>query len=113
MTRNFMTIFTMNGFLKVYDISRHEPKLIIPAKAGYDLFGNFGEIIMAKCNVTGTHIALTIANESLVPDGKIYIWDVEKDRLCNYDFLSKQMPTENEKKDSKDTSADLSSFVRR
>lgn len=99
----------MNGFLKVYDISRHEPKPIFPAKAGYDLFGNFGEIIMAKCNVTGTHIALTIANESLVPDGKIYIWDVEKDRLCNFDFLSRQIATENEK----DSSADLSPFVRR
>lgn len=108
-----MTIFTMNGFLKVYDISRHEPKQIIPPKAGYDLFGNFGEIIMAKSNAIGTHIALTIANESLVPDGKLYIWDVEKDRLCHYDFLSKQNVVENERKDAKEMSMDLNPFVRR
>lgn len=105
----------MNGFFKVVDISRHEPKLIIQPKAGYDLFGNFGEIIMAKCNTTGTHMALTIATESLVPDGKLYVWDVEKDRLCNYDFLNKykQNVTETEKKDSKETYTDPNIFVRR
>lgn len=117
MTRNFMTIFTMNGFIKLYDISRHEPKLMIPAKAGYDLFGNFGEIIMAKCNVTGTQIALTIANESLVPDGKVYIWDVEKDRLCNFDFLNKYhdngVGDVGNKKDFKEESFEQNSFVRR
>lgn len=105
----------MNGFFKVFDISRHEPKIIIQTKAGYDLFGNFGEIIMAKCNTTGTHIALTVATESLVPDGKLYVWDVEKDRLCNFDFLNinKQNVTENEKKDSKETCADSNMSVRR
>lgn len=110
-----MTIFTMNGFIKLYDISRHEPKLIIPAKAGYDLFGNFGEIIMAKCNMTGTQIALTIANETLVPDGKLYIWDTEKDRLCNFDFLNKHNDNsgDGDKKDSKDEAIDQNSFVRR
>lgn len=115
LTRNFMTIFTMNGFIKLYDISRHEPKLIVPAKAGYDLFGNFGEIIMAKCNVTGTQIALTIANESLVPDGKVYIWDTEKDRLCSFDFLNKTNDngSDGDKKDFKDEPIDQNTFVRR
>lgn len=114
LTRNFMTIFTMNGFIKLYNISRHEPKLIIPAKAGYDLFGNFGEIIMAKCNVTGTQIAMTIANETLIPDGKLYIWDTEKDRLCNFDFLHKPIDTgDGEKKDMKEDSIDHNDFVRR
>lgn len=112
MTRNFLVIFTMNGFVKLYDISRHEPKLLIPAKAGYDLFGNFGEIIMAKCNVLGTQIAFTIANESLVQDGKLYIWDSEKDRLCHFDFLQNKH-IDGDKKDSKDESIDQNSFVRR
>lgn len=110
---HFMTIFTMNGFLKVYDVSRHEPKLIVPPKSGYDLFGNFGEIIMAKCNATGTHLAMTIATESLVPDGKLYVYDMEKDRLCSFDFLNKsnKPPTENEKKNPKE--AEESALVRR
>lgn len=103
----------MNGFLKVYDVSRHEPKLIVPPKSGYDLFGNFGEIIMAKCNVTGSHLAMTIATESFVPDGKLYIYDMEKDRLSSFDFLNKdnKQPTENEKKNLKE--AEQSTFVRR
>lgn len=103
----------MNGFLKVYNVSRHEPKLIVSPKSGYDLFGNFGEIIMAKCNVTGTHIAMTIATESLVPDGKLYIWDMEKDRLAHYDFLQRNKNTDNEKNATKDTSTDITPFVRR
>lgn len=104
----------MNGFLKVYDVSRHEPKLIMPSKSGYDLFGNFGEIIMAKCNATGTHLAMTVATESLVPDGKLYIWDIEKDRLSSYDFLNKNQHAsiENEKKNSNESN-EQSIFVRR
>lgn len=107
-----MTIFTMNGFIKVYDISKHEPKMLVPPKSGYDLFGNFGEIIMAKCNKTGTHIALTIATESLIPDGKVYIWDMEKDRLYQYDFLNKHKPKNGEIED-KDASTEAGAFVRR
>lgn len=103
----------MNGFLKVYDVSKHEPKLVVPAKSGYDLFGNFGEIIMAKCNVTGTHAALTIATESLVPDGKLYIWDMEKDRVSSYDFLNKHKTdiVVNDTKDPKNPSNDSNSYV--
>lgn len=113
----YMTIFTMNGFLKVYDVSRHEPKLIVPPKSGYDLFGNFGEIIMAKTNATGTHLAMTIATESLIPDGKLYIWDMEKDRLASYDYLNGNRPAniEIDKKNTNEASLaeQSSSFVRR
>lgn len=98
----------MNGFIKIYDVSRHEPKLIVPAKSGYDLFANFGEIIMAKCNVTGTHMAMTVATASLVPDGKLYIWDIDKDRLTNYDFLNK-----NEKRNPNETTTESNETVRR
>lgn len=94
LTRNFLTIYTMNGFIKVYDISKHEPKLVTQPKSGYDLFGNFGEIIMAKVNITATHMALTIANEALIPDGKLYIWDMERDKLGEYDFLNRNKETE-------------------
>lgn len=105
----------MNGFLKVYDVSRHEPKLVVQPKSGYDLFGNFGEIIMARCNLSGTHMALTIATESLVPDGKLYIWDMEKDRLSSYDFLKNinQSDTENEKKNPNESFEQINTFVRR
>lgn len=98
MTHHYLTTFTMNGFLKIYDVSRHEPKLLTQPKNGYDLFGNFGEIILAKCNAKGTHVALTVATESLVPDGKLYVFDLERDILGEYDFLKNRQPMdENEK----------------
>lgn len=80
----------MNGFIRVFDISRHEPKSLFLPKSGYDLFGNFGEIIMAKCNATASHMALTIATESLIPDGKLYVWDMDRDKLAFYDFKNRK-----------------------
>ncbi|CAO1309472.1 unnamed protein product [Diamesa hyperborea] len=89
LTNKFLTTFTINGYIKIYDVSRHEPKLLMPSKNAYDLFENFGEIIAAKCNYDGTLVALTIATENLIPDGKIYMWDIETNLVCSYDFLQK------------------------
>lgn len=86
----FLTIFTLNGYIKIYDVSRHELKLLIPVKNAYDLFENFGEVIMAKTNFDGTLVAITIATESLVPDGKLYVWRLETDSIVFYDFLQKE-----------------------
>lgn len=97
LTGQNLTVFTMNGFVKVYDVSRHEPKLLTPSKSGCDLFGNFGEIILAKCNATASHVAITIATESLVPDGKVYIWDVERDIVGEYNFLLKNKISDEQK----------------
>lgn len=84
----FLTTFTLNGVLKVFNVSRHEPKIMAQPKSGHDLFNNFGEIIMAKCNANGTHLGITIANEGLMPDGKIYVWDFENDRLAWIDLMA-------------------------
>ncbi|XP_055541505.1 intraflagellar transport protein 140 homolog [Wyeomyia smithii] len=85
----FLTLFTLNGYVKLFDISRHELKLIQPSKSAYDLFEKFGEIIAAKSNATGTHLALTIANEQLLPDGKLYLWNLESNQIKHYEFTSK------------------------
>lgn len=37
----------------------------------------------------GQSCGVTIATESLVPDGKLYIWDVERDMVGDYDFMLK------------------------
>ncbi|EAT45838.1 AAEL002943-PA [Aedes aegypti] len=86
---HFLTIFTLNGYLKLFDISRHEMKLVQPPKCAYDLFEKFGEIISAKSNSTGTHLALTIANEQLLPDGKLYLWNLESNNIKYYEFSSR------------------------
>lgn len=92
MNGNFVVIFSMNGFIRMYDVARHEPKLVSTPngnlKSGYDLFDNFGEFIQVKCSSSGTHLALLIATENLLPDGKLYIWNLEKDVLEFFDFFA-------------------------
>lgn len=83
---NFLTIFTLDGFLKLYDLSEHEPKLVAPIRNLYDLCNDFGEIIQARSNNSGTKIALTLAGVDLIPDGKLYVWNVEQESLISFDF---------------------------
>lgn len=85
MTSSFLTVFTMNGYLKVYDITRHDHKQLFHPRSGYDLFENFGEIIAAKCN--GSFMAVLLANESLIPDGRVYCWNYQNDTVNYFDFL--------------------------
>lgn len=85
-TNNFLTVFTMDGYLKLYDLTHREPKLITPIRNLYDMCTDFGEIIQAKANSNGNKIALTLAAANLIPDGKLYVWDVDTDILTHYDF---------------------------
>lgn len=78
----------MNGYLKVYDITRHDHKQLFHPRSGYDLFENFGEIIAAKCN--GSFMAVLLANESLIPDGRVYCWNYQNDTVNYFDFLKCQ-----------------------
>lgn len=85
LTDRYLTVFTFDGFIKIYDAHRHELKLLVPPRNAYDLFENFGEVIMAKVNKNGTFCALTIANDKLMPDGRIYFWNLETDLVTFYD----------------------------
>lgn len=89
LSTHYLTVFTLNGFVKIFDVSKHEPKLLTKPKSGYDMFPSFGEIILARCNSNGTMLALTIATEQLIPDGIMYIWNIEKDTVSSFDFLGK------------------------
>lgn len=86
LTNQFLTIFTMDGYVKLFDVSVRDPKLVTPIRCLYDMCSDFGEIIHAKSNSAGNKIAFTIATANLIPDGKLYIWDVETDLLLDYDF---------------------------
>lgn len=74
----------MKGFIKTYDVSRHDPKLLFPGKSGYDLFEDFGEVIFAKCNCSGTHLAIIIANQNFFPKPILYCWNFERNILMDY-----------------------------
>ncbi|XP_013113218.2 intraflagellar transport protein 140 homolog [Stomoxys calcitrans] len=85
---SYLSIFTMNGYIRSYDVSRHDPKLLFPAKSAYDLFEDFGEVILVKCNSAGTHLSLIIANRSFLPKSILYCWDFEKNLLMECDLRS-------------------------
>jgi intraflagellar transport protein 140 len=85
-TGNYLTVFTMEGFLKIYELTDSDPKLIVPGRNLYDMCPDFGEIIQAKTNCSGNKVALTLAAANLIPDGRLYVWDVESDALMSYDF---------------------------
>uniref|UniRef100_A0A182K189 Uncharacterized protein n=1 Tax=Anopheles christyi TaxID=43041 RepID=A0A182K189_9DIPT len=82
----YLTVFTLHGYIRLYDVSRHDIRLLQPPKSAYDLFEKFGEIIMARPHANGTHVAVTIANEQLLPDGKLYLWNLESNVLTARQF---------------------------
>uniref|UniRef100_A0A182PVU1 Uncharacterized protein n=1 Tax=Anopheles epiroticus TaxID=199890 RepID=A0A182PVU1_9DIPT len=82
----YLTVFTLHGYIRLYDVSRHDIRLLQPPKNAYDLFEKFGEIIMARTNASGTYVAITIANEQLLPDGKLYLWNLESNVLTAREF---------------------------
>lgn len=86
LTGVYLSVFTMNGFVKAYDVSRHDPKLIFPGKSGYDLFDDFGEVILVKCNTAGTHLAVLIANRNFVPKPILYCWNFERNLLMEHNL---------------------------
>lgn len=88
----YLTVFTMNGYVRLYDVSRHEPRLVCPPsgtmRTGYDLVDNFGEFIAIKASASGSHLCMLIATDNLLPDGKLYLWNVQEDRLSHFDFFN-------------------------
>ncbi|XP_030384608.1 intraflagellar transport protein 140 homolog [Scaptodrosophila lebanonensis] len=96
LTAYYLSVFTMNGYVKAYDVSRHDPKLLFPSKSGHDIFDDFGEFIMVKCNSLGTHLAVVIANRSFVPRAILFCWNFERNNLFQYD-LSSAAESENNK----------------
>lgn len=89
-TSHYLTIFTLEGYLKIFDLAELQPKLITPSKAVHDLINDFGEIIQAKTNATGSKVALTIAAANLVPDGKLYVYDIENNEMFIQNFRNKE-----------------------
>lgn len=91
-TKNYLTIFTMEGYLKVYELTDSPTKLVTPVRNLYDMISDFGEIIQAKTNSSGNKVAITLAAANLIPDGKLYIWDMETDNILIYDFHKYDIP---------------------
>lgn len=109
-TNNYLTVFTMDGYLKLYDIAHRDPKLITPVRNLYDMCADFGEIIQAKSNSNGNKIALTLAAANLIPDGRVYIWDIDTDSLVHYDFRNNKYENVDGENESGDGDTKKESF---
>ncbi|XP_034933868.1 intraflagellar transport protein 140 homolog [Chelonus insularis] len=86
LTNHFLTVASLNGILKIWDLKKREAKLHTRAMAIYDVISDFSEVIEAKCNINCRCVSLTVATSNLLPSPILYIWDVEGDQMFEFDF---------------------------
>ena len=106
---HFLTVATLLGWVKVWDLSRREAKLHANPKYLNDVILDFGEIILARydysensvlisqteyfygrSNCEGSKVSITAAKSNLLPDGKLYLWATESDTLASFDFAGQE-----------------------
>ncbi|XP_071443964.1 intraflagellar transport protein 140 homolog [Hetaerina americana] len=96
LTTPYLIVFTLQGFVTIWDISRREAKIHVHPKRLGDVIPDFGEIICAKCNSDGTKMSLTVAKSDLFPDTKLYIWNINRDSFSYLDFANGETNEDNE-----------------
>ncbi|KAM3964585.1 intraflagellar transport protein rempA [Aphomia sociella] len=82
-TSKFIVIATMDGTLKLAEISKKGLRMPYPPKNCYQMIEDFGEVMRASVNCSGRYICLSIANAGLAPDPRLYLWDVANDVITN------------------------------
>ncbi|XP_052759432.1 intraflagellar transport protein 140 homolog isoform X2 [Galleria mellonella] len=82
-TSRFIVIATMDGTLKLAEITKKGLRMPYPPKNCYQMIEDFGEVMRASVNSTGRYICLSIANAGLAPDPRLYLWDVANDVISN------------------------------
>ncbi|XP_034830489.1 intraflagellar transport protein 140 homolog isoform X1 [Maniola hyperantus] len=78
-TNRFIVIATIDGTIKLAEITKKGLRMPFPSKNCYQMIEDFGEIMRSSVNASGLYICLSIANAGLAPDPRIYLWDVAND----------------------------------
>ncbi|KAG7210438.1 hypothetical protein KM043_011970 [Ampulex compressa] len=86
LTGQYLTVASLNGILKIWDLSKREAKLHTRAMATYEAISDFAEIIEARCNSDCRCVSITVAMANLMPSSILYIWDIESDQIHEFDF---------------------------
>lgn len=86
LTRHYLTVASLNGILKIWDLGKHEAKLHTRAMATYEAISDFAEIIEARCNSDCRCVSITVAMANLMPSSILYVWDIESDQVHEFDF---------------------------
>lgn len=100
LTGQYLTVASLNGILKIWDLSKREAKLHTRAMATYEAITDFAEIIEARCNADCRCVSITVAMTNLMPSSILYVWDIESDQIHEFDFA--------ESKDADENDSDLS-----
>lgn len=82
-TNKFIVIASMDGTLKLAEITKKGLRMPYPPKNCYQMIEDFGEVMRASVNCTGRYICLSLANAGLAPDPRLYLWDVANDVITN------------------------------
>ncbi|CAG5059653.1 unnamed protein product [Parnassius apollo] len=91
-TNKFIVISTIDGSLKLAEITKKGLKMPYPPKNCYQMIEDFGEIMRASVNSSGQYICLSVANSGLAPDPRVYLWDVANDVVTNMLISEKISP---------------------
>ncbi|XP_023246567.1 intraflagellar transport protein 140 homolog [Copidosoma floridanum] len=86
LTGNYLTVGSLNGILKIWDVSKREAKLYTRAMTAYEAISDFAEIIEARCNSDCRYVSITVAMANLLPSSILYVWDIESDQIHEFDF---------------------------
>ncbi|XP_034180473.1 intraflagellar transport protein 140 homolog isoform X3 [Osmia lignaria lignaria] len=86
LTGQYLTVASLNGILKIWDLSKREAKLHTRAMATYEAINDFAEIIEARCNMDCRLVSITVAMTNLMPSSILYVWDIESDQIHEFDF---------------------------
>lgn len=82
-TGKYVVIATMDGTIKLAEITKKGLRMPYPAKNCYQTIEDFGEVMRAAVNCSGRYICLSIANSGLAPDPRLYLWDVANDVITS------------------------------
>ncbi|XP_017888145.1 intraflagellar transport protein 140 homolog [Ceratina calcarata] len=86
LTGQYLTVGSLNGILKIWDLSKREAKLHTRAMQAYEAISDFAEIIEASCNADCRCVSITVAMANLMPSPVLYVWDIESDQIHEFDF---------------------------
>ncbi|XP_062529327.1 intraflagellar transport protein 140 homolog [Bombyx mori] len=82
-TNKYVIIVTLDGTLKLAEITKKGLKMPCPPKNCYQVIEDFGEVMRASVSCNGRYICLSVANSGLAPDPRIYLWDAANDIITN------------------------------
>lgn len=80
-TESYLAIATMDGCIKIVEITKKGFRPQFNPRNCYQLFEDFGEIMYASVNCSGRLVCLAIATANLIPEPKLYVWDAANDTL--------------------------------